>query len=72
MIGGGDGAESHDLLAAGYGRRRQLAAGGGGRRDEGRREGESERREVMVILPLSVLLYKLIQMYMNNTYAPII
>lgn len=33
--GGGDGAESHDLLAAGCWRRCQLAAGGGGGRDEG-------------------------------------
>lgn len=36
--GGGDGAEPHDLLAAGRGRRRQLAAGGGGGGDEGTRK----------------------------------
>lgn len=38
LQGGGDGAESHDLLAAGYGRRCQLAAGRGGGRDEGTEE----------------------------------
>lgn len=36
--GGGDGAESHDLLTAGHGRRCQLAAGRGGGRDEGTEE----------------------------------
>lgn len=44
--GGGDGAESHDLLAAGRGRRCQLAAGGGGGRDEGTEEGFHTRFHV--------------------------
>lgn len=38
-LGGGDGAESHDLLAAGCRWWCQLAAGGGGGRDEGTRKG---------------------------------
>lgn len=37
-LGGGDGAESHDLLTAGCRWWRQLAAGGGGGRDEGTRK----------------------------------
>lgn len=48
-LGGGDGAESHDLLTAGCRRWRQLAAGGGGRRNEGTRKGFRTRMDFAVL-----------------------
>lgn len=41
LLGGGDGAESYDLLSPGCGRRCQLAAGNRRRRDEGEYRAEN-------------------------------